>query len=51
MDVSILFAELSTKYSFPISCLKMEQKSVIDLILRKEDVFAFYPTGFGKSMM
>jgi len=51
MDVSTLFADLCTKFSFPISCLKIEQKSVIELILTKEDVLAFYPTGFGKSLM
>lgn len=51
MDVSTLFSELSAHYSFPITCLKAEQSDVIDLILRKEDVFAFYPTGFGKSFM
>jgi len=50
MNASQLFLDLRTKYSFTISSLKKEQEIVIDLVLRKKDVLAFFPTGFGKSM-
>jgi len=51
MNVSQLFLDLRTKYTFAISSLKKEQETVIDLVLRKKDVLVFFPTGFVKSMM
>jgi len=49
--VSSLFNELCKHYSFQVSCLKPEQVDVVDLILAKRNVLAFYPTGYGKSLM
>jgi len=51
MNVLALFDELSKRYRFSFRSLKAEQQSVIALSLSRKNVFAFYPTGFGKSLM
>jgi len=51
MNVSSLFEQLRTKYSFSITCLRSDQQKVIEMILNRRDVFAFFPTGYEKSIM
>jgi len=39
------------KYPFTVTLLKPEQNNVIERVVAKEDVFAFYAFVFGKSLM
>jgi len=51
VSVSSLFPIIRTKYLFTVTSLKQEQNDIIERVVAKKDVFAFYPTGFGKSLM
>jgi len=51
VNVFFLLEQLRTKYSFSIACLRSYQQKVIEMILNRRDVFAFFPTGYGKSLM
>jgi len=51
VSVSSLFPVIRTKYLFTVTSLKPEQDDIIERVVAKKDVFAFYPTGFGKSLM
>jgi len=51
MNVSQLFDQLRGKYLFSMTSLKADQQKVTELILNKNNVFGFFPTGYGKSVM
>jgi len=51
MNVSDLFQQLRGKYLFSMTSFKSDQQKVTDLILNQKNVFAFFPTGYGKSIL
>ena len=48
-DVIVNFNRIRLKYKWPYTELKEEQQQAINFILNKNNVFAFLPTGYGKS--
>ena len=50
MDIDTLFQLIKNQYSMQVENLRKEQKAVIAHLLKREDVMAVLPTGYGKTL-